>query len=80
MLLTKDSLLLSCNQVEELVAGSNTGKAPQLGDFYNFWEMAVFNALVLMVIKGLEKLNTLLTKKPLFKVCRCAVCKKSTTQ
>lgn len=54
-------------QVEELVAGSNTGKAPQLADYYSYWEMAVFNALVLMVLKGLEKLHSMLTKKPLFK-------------
>jgi hypothetical protein len=49
------------------VAGSNTGKAPQLCDYYSYWEMAVFNALVLMVLKGLEKLHSMLTKKPLFK-------------
>lgn len=54
-------------QVEELVAGSNTGKAPQLCDYYSYWEMAVFNALVLMVLKGLEKLHSMLNKKPLFK-------------
>jgi hypothetical protein len=53
--------------VEELVAGSNTGKAPQLCDYYSYWEMAVFNALVLMVLKGLENLHSMLTKKPLFK-------------
>lgn len=50
------------------MAGSNTGKAPQLCDYYSYWEMAVFNALVLMVLKGLEKLHSMLTKKPLFKV------------
>lgn len=60
-----------CCQVEELVAGSNTGKAPQLCDYYSYWEMAVFNALVLMVLRGLEKLHSMLTKKPLFKVCVC---------
>ena len=54
--------------MEELVAGSNTGKAPQLCDYYSYWEMAIFNALVLMVLKGLEKLHSMLTKKPLFKV------------
>lgn len=55
------------------MAGSNTGKAPQLCDYYSYWEMAVFNALVLMVLKGLEKLHGMLTKKPLFKVSMLAV-------
>jgi hypothetical protein len=57
-------------QVEELVAGSNTGKSPQLAGYYGYWEMAVFNALALMVLRALEKLHTMLTsaKKPPFKV------------
>lgn len=57
-------------QVEELVAGSNTGKSPQLAGYYSYWEMAVFNALVLMVLRALEKLHAMLSsaKKPLFKV------------
>jgi dynein heavy chain len=57
-------------QVEELVAGSNTGKSPQLAGYYGYWEMAVLNALVLMVLRALEKLHAMLNsaKKPLFKV------------
>jgi hypothetical protein len=57
-------------QVEELVAGTNTGKSPQLAGYYSYWEMAVFNALALMVLRALEKLHTILSsaKKPLFKV------------
>jgi hypothetical protein len=75
--ISRDGVLTSANwfivhtQVEELVAGSNTGKAPQLSDYYSYWEMAVFNALVLMVLKGLEKLHSMLTKKPMFKVSGC---------
>lgn len=61
-------------QVEELVAGSNTGKAPQLCYYYSYWEMAVFNTLVLMVLKGLEKLHSMLTKKPLFKASNPPCC------
>jgi hypothetical protein len=69
--LTKLCLLNA--QVEELVAGSNTGKSPQLAGYYSYWEMAVFNALVLMVLRALEKLHTMLSsaKKPLFKVSIC---------
>lgn len=65
--------MFCCNtlQVEELVAGSNTGKSPQLAGYYSYWEMAVFNGLVLMVLRALEKLHNTLggsAKKPLFKV------------
>lgn len=66
---TRPDVVLT-SQVEELVAGSNTGKAPQLCDYYSYWEMAVFNALVLMVLKGLEKLHSMLTKMSLFKASR----------
>lgn len=54
------------------MAGTNTGKSPQLAGYYQYWEMAVFNALVLMVLKALEKIHNMLSslgKKPLFKVC-----------
>lgn len=55
-----------------MVAGTNTGKSPQLTGYYGYWEMAVFNALVLMVLRALEKLHKLLRSSgnmPLFKVC-----------
>jgi hypothetical protein len=58
-------------QVEELVAGTNTAKCGQLAGYYSFWEMAIFNALVLMVLRALEKLHSMLgtsAKQPLFKV------------
>jgi dynein heavy chain len=57
--------------VEELVAGSNTGKSPQLAGYYSYWEQAMFNALVLMVLRGLGQLHECMKgKKPLFKVSR----------
>uniref|UniRef100_A0A383W4S5 Dynein-1, subspecies f n=1 Tax=Tetradesmus obliquus TaxID=3088 RepID=A0A383W4S5_TETOB len=64
------SLTPLLGKVEELVAGSNTGKSPQLAGYYSYWEMAVFNALVLMVLRALEKLHAMLSsaKKPLFKL------------
>ncbi len=58
-------------KVEELVAGTNSGKAPALAGYYSFWEQAVFNALVLMVLRALQRLHTLLSSsssKPLFRV------------
>lgn len=66
-----DAGLQTAVQVEELVAGTNSGKSPQLTGYYSYWEMAVFNALVLMVLKALEKLHNMLRssgKRPLFKV------------
>eukprot|EP00879_Flechtneria_rotunda_P032592 GHRR01035825.1.p1 GENE.GHRR01035825.1~~GHRR01035825.1.p1 ORF type:complete len:221 (+),score=76.57 GHRR01035825.1:1552-2214(+) len=65
------SLTPLLGKVEELVAGSNTGKSPQLAGYYTYWEMAVFNALVIMVLRALEKLHSMLggpTKRPMFKV------------
>jgi hypothetical protein len=57
------------SQVEELVAGTNTGKSPQLTGYYTFWEQAVFNALIVMVLKGLDKLHSYMRSgQPLFKV------------
>lgn len=64
--------LYAVHQVEELVVGTNTGKSAQLAGYYSYWEMAVFNALVLMVLRALENLHKLLGtpgKKALFKVC-----------
>jgi dynein heavy chain len=57
-------------QVEELVAGSNGGRAPALAGYYSYWEMVIFNSLVLMVVHALERLHGLLTgaaRRPLFK-------------
>ncbi|WIA10356.1 hypothetical protein OEZ85_010548 [Tetradesmus obliquus] len=69
------SLTPLLGKVEELVAGSNTGKSPQLAGYYSYWEMAVFNALVLMVLRALEKLHAMLSsaKKPLFKNSEVAI-------
>jgi len=45
-----------CSQV---VAGTNTGKSPQLAGYYAYWERAIFNALNAMVsnaMTGLQKM------------------------
>jgi dynein heavy chain len=58
-------------QVEELVAGSNNGRSPQLAGYYAFWEMAVFNALALMLLRALDRLHAAYgpaARQPLFRV------------
>lgn len=59
------------SQIEELVAGSNNGRSPQLASYYFFWEQAVFNALAVMLLRGLERLHAMLgpaARQPLFMV------------
>jgi hypothetical protein len=58
-------------QLEELVAGTNNGRSPQLAGYYSFWEQAVFNALAVMLLRGLDRLHTMFgpaAKQPLFRV------------
>ena len=68
--------------MEEAVAGTNTGRSPQLKVYYAFWEQAVFRSLNKLVLNALttfvEMLNTRSPRKvvasggkpkpPLFKV------------
>jgi hypothetical protein len=39
------------------VAGTNTGKSPQLAAYYAFWERAIFNALNSMVLNAMGSLQ-----------------------
>jgi dynein heavy chain, axonemal len=69
-------------KVEEVVAGTNTGKSPQLASYYQYWERAIFAALNTMVLSAMNNFHNLIkacnTKKakdtgqvartPLFKV------------
>lgn len=58
-------------QIEELVAGTNNGRSPQLASYFFYWEQAVFNALAVMLLRGLERLHTMLgpsARQPLFRV------------
>ena len=57
-------------KIEELVAGSNTGKSPQLGAYYCHWERIIFSAINSMVVNALEAFQELLASKhaPLFRV------------
>ena len=59
-------------QVEELVAGTNNGRSPQLAGYYAYWEQAVFNALAVMLLRALERLHAMFgpaAKQHLFMVC-----------
>ena len=47
-------------KVEEAVAGTNTGKAPQLAAYYQHWERAIFAALNRMVLSGMVEFNRLI--------------------
>lgn len=55
------------------MAGTNNGRSPQLAGYYAFWEQAVFNALAVMLLRGLDRLHSILgpsAKQPLFRVSR----------
>ncbi|XP_076363131.1 dynein heavy chain at 89D isoform X2 [Tachypleus tridentatus] len=56
-------------KMESLVCQTNTGRAPQLRQFYAFVERNIFNALIEMCIKNLEMFNKALQgNKQLFQV------------
>lgn len=44
-------------KIEEVVAGTNSGKSPALASYYAFWERAIFNALNSMVLSAMIKLQ-----------------------
>ena len=67
-------MYLLCLQVEEVVAGTNTGMSPALAGFYHYWEKRVFNALATMIIGSMAALHALLQplagqRPPLCEVC-----------
>ena len=68
-------------KIEEVVAGTNSGKSLTMASYYVHWESAVFNALNHMVVTGMEHLVDMIQqttarevveankpKTPLFKV------------
>jgi dynein heavy chain, axonemal len=64
-------------QVEEVVAGTNTGMSPALGGFYHYWEKRIFNALTTMIISSMAALHALLQpagqRPPLCEVCTVCI-------
>ncbi|KAK9868729.1 hypothetical protein WJX84_008574 [Apatococcus fuscideae] len=65
-------------KIEELVSGTNTGKAPALAPYYQHWEALLFSALTAFVLASMRKLLLLFnprhgshsasTDRPLFQV------------
>ncbi|XP_078713472.1 dynein axonemal heavy chain 10 [Lampetra fluviatilis] len=54
-------------KVEGVVAGTNTGRSPRLGAYYAYWEGRAYEALRKMVLRNLQRLNSLLLgERPLF--------------
>ena len=72
-------------KIEEVVTGTNNGKAPQLAGYYAYWERSIFSALNSMVLNAMRMLVTMLharsakkaaaaglpARPPLFKVTTC---------
>lgn len=54
-------------KMEEVVAGTNTGKSPKLEPYYHFWEMAIFNALNTMVLSGMSTLLMMMQERSVSK-------------
>uniref|UniRef100_A0A6S8LSH1 AAA+ ATPase domain-containing protein n=1 Tax=Dunaliella tertiolecta TaxID=3047 RepID=A0A6S8LSH1_DUNTE len=50
-------------KIEEVVAGTNTGKSPQLAGYYAYWERAIFNALNAMVSHAMSSLQTMIDSR-----------------
>ena len=75
-------------KIEEVVTGTNNGKAPQLAGYYAYWERSIFSALNSMVLNAMRMLVTMLharsakkaaaaglpARPPLFKVTTALVC------
>lgn len=47
-------------KIEEVVTGTNNGKAPQLAGYYAYWERSIFSALNNMVLNAMRMLVTML--------------------
>ncbi len=52
----------NCTYIQ-VVAGTNTGKSPQLSGYYSFWERAIFNALNAMVLNAMGTLQDMIDQR-----------------
>ena len=50
-------------KIEEAVAGTNTGKAPQLASYYAHWEAKVFHAVCDLTLNSLRAVQTLTKRR-----------------
>ncbi|KAI5945034.1 Dynein heavy chain 10, axonemal [Manis javanica] len=56
-------------KVEGLVLYTNTGKAPRLASYYEYWENKIYEVLTKLILKNLQTFNSLiLGDVPLFQV------------
>ncbi|KAG9487629.1 hypothetical protein GDO78_007442 [Eleutherodactylus coqui] len=56
-------------KIEGLVVNTNTGKNPQMAQYYAFWENKVYTTLTKMVIKNFQAVNAaIVAHVPLFEV------------
>ncbi|XP_019604311.2 dynein axonemal heavy chain 10 [Rhinolophus sinicus] len=54
-------------KVEGLVIQTNTGKAPKLASYYEYWENRIYEVLTKLIVKNLQSFNSLiLGNVPLF--------------
>uniref|UniRef100_A0A8C4M7S5 Dynein axonemal heavy chain 10 n=1 Tax=Equus asinus asinus TaxID=83772 RepID=A0A8C4M7S5_EQUAS len=54
-------------KVEGLVVHTNTGKAPKLASYYQYWENKIYEVLTKLILKNLQSFNSLiLGNVPLF--------------
>ncbi|XP_041585454.1 dynein heavy chain 10, axonemal isoform X1 [Vulpes lagopus] len=54
-------------KVEGLVIHTNTGKAPKLASYYEYWEYKIYEVLTKLILKNLQSFNSLiLGNAPLF--------------
>uniref|UniRef100_A0A2K5DJS0 Dynein axonemal heavy chain 10 n=1 Tax=Aotus nancymaae TaxID=37293 RepID=A0A2K5DJS0_AOTNA len=56
-------------KVEGLVVHTNTGKAPRLASYYEYWEKKIYEVLTKLILKNLQSFNSLiLGNVPLFQI------------
>ncbi|XP_076452214.1 dynein axonemal heavy chain 10-like [Babylonia areolata] len=56
-------------KIEGLVVNTNTGRNPEMKDYFLYWEKRVFDTITKMVLGNLNKLNkAVLEEKPLFQI------------
>uniref|UniRef100_A0A0G4IFQ9 AAA+ ATPase domain-containing protein n=1 Tax=Chromera velia CCMP2878 TaxID=1169474 RepID=A0A0G4IFQ9_9ALVE len=51
-------------KIEENTAGTKTGAAPSMFEYYRYWERRIFNALTTMLVRGLAMFQSLFKAVP----------------
>jgi dynein heavy chain, axonemal len=50
-------------KMEEVVAGTNSGKSTHMASYYQYWERNVFNALNAMILDGMSQLHEMMQSR-----------------